>query len=152
VKFVFNYQKLLEHYRRLEEIAQRDYTDSLNILENEKSIYQGMWDLHDDAIRQSFELRQLPLGTPVEKLTQIQNFTEGQKIKIMRQREVVINHTTIVEQKQEILLAALKEKKTIEKLKENQLLEFKRNEAKRERKANDELVVMRFKKTADDRR
>ena len=50
------------------------------------------------------------------------------------------------EQKQEILIAAVKEKKIIEKLKENQLRDFKKAQAKRELKANDELVVMRFKR------
>ena len=146
MKFIFGYQKLLQYYHQQEEIARRDYNESLNRLEVEKSKYQGMWDLHDNAISEIYELRQLPQGAPAMKLSHLDEFVEGQKVRIERKRQVVINHTSIAEQKQEVLISAVKEQKTLEKLKEKKYMEFKKLELKKERKANDELVVTRFRR------
>jgi flagellar FliJ protein len=76
---------------------------------------------------------------------ELDDFMSGQKIKIARQRDVVINHNQIVEGKQEILIGAAKERKILEKLKEKKLAAFKKLIQKKERKATDEIVVTRFK-------
>jgi len=146
MKFIFAYEKLLNHYQQQEEIARRDYYDAVGKLDLEKLKYQAQWDLHDEAVAEIYDLRLQPKGAPAGRLVQLDSFIDGQKIRIERQRQVVINHTSIVEQKQEVLIFAVKEKKTLEKLKEKKLFEFKREEVKKERKVNDELVVTRFKR------
>jgi flagellar protein FliJ len=144
-KFKFSYEKLLEHTRLQEQIARRDYTESLGKLEAEKKTYNKMWEDMDAASDDLYSSRTNPKGIPIAKLEQLTGFIDGQKVRITRQREVVINHTGIVEQKQEILIAARKETKTLEKLKEKQLVDFKKLQKKLEAKATDELVVTRFR-------
>jgi flagellar FliJ protein len=149
LKFKFGYEKLLEFYEQQEEIAQRDYNESLSHLDLEKVKHKAMWTLVDTAEDEIYNLKASPKGSPMARLTQLDSFISGQKIRIEKQREVIINHTSIVEQKQEILIAAVREKKTIEKLKEKKLREFKKLQNKKELKANDEFVVTRFKRGED---
>jgi flagellar export protein FliJ len=58
-----------------------------------------------------------------------------------------MSHNTICENKQEILIAAAREHKTFQKLREKQYAEFKTAMKKKEMKINDELVVTRFKRS-----
>jgi flagellar export protein FliJ len=99
----------------------------------------------DEAILKKEELLVAPPVDLILQLDALDQFADGQKIRIARQREVIINHTTIVEQKQEILVAAAKETKILERLKEKQMLKYKKERQKQEAKANDELVVTRFR-------
>lgn len=146
MSFKFNYQKLLEFYHQQERIAQRDYNESLNALEAQKKVYQQMYDDQDRAIEESSQLQNDEKGAPIEMLKKINDYLGGQKIRIGQQREIVVNHTQIVEQKQEILIAAAKETRILEKLKSRKLEQFKKLEKKKEMKINDELVVTRFRR------
>jgi len=146
VKFKFSYEKLEEYYKQQEQIASRDYNESMAHLDNEKQRYQNMFEELDVAAEDGAALRARPEGAPIARLVQIDDYIDGQKINIARQREIVINHTHIVEQKQEILIAATKESKTYEKLRENQFTAFKQKLKKHEAKVNDELVVTRFRR------
>ena len=148
MKFKFSYEKLLEYHKQQEEIARRDYIESVNHLDTEKSKYQKMWDDHDQSIAEEHRLRMNPAGVLLPKIEMLDIFVKGQKVRIANQRLVVMNHTQIVEQKQEILIQVVKECKTFEKLKEKQLAEFKKMQKKKEAKNNDELVVTRFKRNA----
>lgn len=145
MKFKFGYAKLLEHYHLQEEVARRDYLESLSKLDQEKALHQQMYKDLDAANDQAFKLQTDVKGAPIAEITELNNFSEGQKIRITRQREVVMNHTSIVEQKQEILIAAAKEKRILEKLKEKKLAEFKKLQKKSDAKKTDELVVTRFR-------
>ncbi|MDZ4677635.1 MAG: flagellar export protein FliJ [Oligoflexia bacterium] len=146
MKFKFSYEKLEEYYKQQEQIASRDYNESMAHLDNEKQRYQNMFEELDVAAEDGAALRARPEGAPIARLVQIDDYIDGQKINIARQREIVINHTHIVEQKQEILIAATKESKTYEKLRENQFTAFKQKLKKHEAKVNDELVVTRFRR------
>ena len=146
MKFKFSYEKLLEYYHQQEEIARRDYNESLGRLENERLTQRENYAKFDESLDESYVLRSRPEGIPIHKLEQLGMFLKGQELKIARQREIIINHTQIVEQKQEILIAAAKESETFIKLKEKRFSEFKTAEKKKEAKINDELVVTRFRK------
>jgi flagellar FliJ protein len=148
MKFKFGFETLLEHQRGLELIARRDFNDSMNHLDNEKALYKKLYTRLHEVEAEGFVLRGSSDGIPVNYLIKLDEFAEGQKIKIARQREVVINHTQIMEAKQEILIAAAKETKILEKLKEKKLEEFKKLVKKRDAKINDELVVTRFNRRA----
>lgn len=147
IMFKFSYQKLLEFYSQQEEVARRDYMESLHKLEIEKVRLNHMYKLCDQSLDDAFQLRNSTEGAPIERLTQIDLFMDGQKIKIEKQKQIIINHTQIVEQKQEILFVAAKEKKILEKLKEKKIEEHKAELKKRDAKLNDEIVVTRFKNT-----
>lgn len=146
MKFKFSYEKLLEYYHQQEEIARRDYNESLTRLEEERGRQNENYRQFDDALAATFEARDNPKGSEIAKLEHLGEFMKGQEIRIARQREIIINHTQIVEQKQEILIAAAREVEILIKLKEKKQAEFKKLEKKKETKLNDELVVTRFKK------
>lgn len=145
MKFKFTYQRLLEHYELQEQIARRDFNDSVNTLDKQKEIQKKMYKELDGAVDQIYEARTSPAGTSPSLLLHLDQFVDGQKVRLERQREVIINHTQIVEQKQEILIAAAQQTKTLEKLKEKRRMEFKKLQKKMDAKATDELVVTRFR-------
>ena len=143
MKFHFSYQSLLGHRKLLEEIAQRDYVEAQTVLDQQKEIYKHLYTRLHEVEGESSDLRSQ--SGSIAMLTELDEFMAGQKIKISRQREVVINHTQIVEGKQEILIAAAKETKILEKLREKQMATFKKAMQKKEMKRTDEIVVTRFR-------
>lgn len=145
--FKFGFERLLEYQKQQEDVARRDYNESLERLEIEKAKYQNMFKLQDQALDEVFFLKNRDEGSTVGRLIELDEFVAGQAKKIERQRDVVVNHTQIVEQKQEILHLAAKERKILEKLKEKKHAEYKKLEKKKEAKSNDELVVTRYRST-----
>jgi len=144
-KFNFSYQSLLEHRKLEEEVAQRDFNETFQALEKQKEEYRKLYaDLHR-AEAKSFEVQGAHDGVSIAELTELNDYMAGQKVKIVRQRDIVINHTQIMEGKQEILINAAKETMILEKLKEKQREVYKKNQAKLEAKIIDEIVVTRFK-------
>jgi flagellar protein FliJ len=144
MKFHFSYETLLEHRKLQEEIARRDYVETLHALEEQKAQYKKLYTRLHEAEAESSQI-QAAHHVEISKLLELDAFMAGQKIKIARQREIVINHTSIVEGKQEIYIAAAKETKILEKLKEKKKNEFKKLMNKKEAKMTDEIVVTRFK-------
>ncbi|MBK9292864.1 MAG: flagellar export protein FliJ [Oligoflexia bacterium] len=143
--FKFSFEKLLEFRTQEENVARRDYQESLERLEIEKAKYQNLFKKQEEAQDEIFFLKNRNEGSAVNKLVELDEYIDGVEKKIKIQREIVINHTQIVEQKQEILHIAAKEKKILEKLKEKKYAEFKKAEKKKEAKKNDELVVTRYR-------
>src|ERR1700728_5414416 len=117
MKFVFSYESLLDHRKLEEEVARRDFYEAQTNLDEQKAIYKELYTRLHEIENESSEM-QAALSVPIEELRERDEFLAGQKIKIQRQREVVINHTTIAEGKQEILINAAKERKILDKLKE----------------------------------
>ena len=76
MKFIFSYERLLQFYHQQEEVARRDHMESTAQLESEKTKYQKMWDLHDGAIGDIYELRKNLNGAPVAKLEQLDQFID----------------------------------------------------------------------------
>lgn len=145
MKFHFSYESLLVHRKLEEEVARRDFYEAQSNLEEQKSIYKDLYTRLHEIEAESSEMQAATNGVPIQDLIERDDFIAGQKIKIQRQRDVVINHTTIAEGKQEILISAAKERKILDKLKEKQLAGFKKAMAKKEAKQTDEVVVTRFK-------
>ena len=81
----------------------------------------------------------------VTSLVQIDDFIRGQGVRIGMQKLKVREHKAIVEEAQEALLEAAKERKIYEKLRERRFEEFKDAEKKRELKLVDDMIVTRYK-------
>lgn len=146
MKFKFAFEKLLDHFDRKEKVAQRDFRESLHLLDKEKDLLNHFQKSIGTALEKCENLSGETSGIDIGSVRLWQDYAEGLKILSYRQTEIIKTHQHIVDQKQEILLAATREKKTFEKLKEKRKAEFKINERKREAKINDELVVTRFKR------
>jgi flagellar FliJ protein len=145
VKFRFAFESLLEHRKLEEEIARRDFNEAHNILDQQKALYKKLYTRLHEVESEVSQRQASKDGVSISNLLELDDFMAGQKVKIARQREVVINHTSIMEGKQEILIAAAKERKILEKLKEKKKAEHKKLMAKKDAKLNDEIVVTRFR-------
>ena len=145
MKFEFSFEKLLDHKKTLEDIARRNWAEKRRELDAGLKKLEDMFGQIDES-RQ----RALALGTSGgatgPALVQIDEFINGQKIRIERHRASLRELMAEVERLHELLVEAAKERKTLEKLKERRLEEFKKLQKKREAKEIDELVTTRFGK------
>jgi flagellar FliJ protein len=145
MKFEFSLESLLEHRRRIEDVAQRDWAEAQAKVDEAVAKLNDYYDQVDQARHRSAALENEG-GAQSGALISIDEFIGGQKYRIEAQRQAIRELKTEAERRQEILIEAAKETKTLEKLKERQLEEFKLKRRKLEAKENDELVVTRFKR------
>lgn len=143
--FHFHLEKVLEHRRRLEEQAKRDYMTALADTAKSMRDLEALYVAIDLARARGFEMQ---LGDSDRRmaptLQNIDVFIGGQKIRIDRQRGVIRELKAVEERMQEILIHASQEKKTLEKLRERHLEEYKAEMARREQAEIDDLTVMRY--------
>ena len=93
--------------------------------------------------------RTLSGGKHAPALSHIDQFINGQKIRIEKQRQLVRELMGEAERLQEILIEAAKGRKTLEKLRERRYSEFRTIRKKAELKAIDEIVVTRYGRKND---
>lgn len=143
--FRFRLQKVLDHRLRLEDEAKREYLAAqANTLEAIRLLEQ-LYVAIDVARQRGHEL---VTGGPDLRMTPTLQHTDlfinGQKIRIERQRTKVRELKTIEEEKQELLAQAAREKKTLEKLREKHLQEYRKERDRKEQEEADDLSVMRY--------
>lgn len=145
MKFKYNLDTLLRHRKIEEDLAQRDFSSALQVLNQEEQKLQDMFDAIQKTRNQRLDFVQdKDHGT--ESLKHAEVFIKGTEIRIERQKKVVEEKQKIVEEKREILRQAAVEYKIIDKHKENKRIEFSQEMKKKEQKNIDELVTMRHKK------
>lgn len=122
--FKFQLETVLKYRKRLEEIAQREYAEAQaqvdEVLRKLEQMYQRM-----DEVRE--EIAKAQSGhdaSKIEFIRQMESFLTGHKILIERQREHARDLLMVAEEKQEILIAAAKERKVLVKLKEKRQAEY----------------------------
>jgi len=143
--FRFAFEHVLEFRRENENRARIDYLETMDKLETEKKKLKKMYADWDAASDEIFNLQRTK-SAPLARITFLNHFIEGQKIRAEMQRQVIRNLQMIVEKKQEILISAAQEYEIIKKLKKNQFAAFKKEMNKREAKAIDEMVVTRYRR------
>jgi len=143
VKFEFAFEKLLDHRRKLEDVARRNWLHARGKVDEAKARLTALFDEVDHARNRAAELA-VRGGTQGPALAQVDDFINGQKIRVDRQRAVIRELTEEMEKLQDAMVEAAKERKILEKLKERRLEEFKIRRRKHELKEVDELVVTRF--------
>ncbi|MES2965875.1 MAG: flagellar export protein FliJ [Bdellovibrionota bacterium] len=145
MKFEFSLESLLDHRRRVEEMAQRDWAEAQGKVDRAVAKLSEYYDQVDEARQRSASLESQG-GAQAGALISNSEFIGGQKYRIEAQRQTIRGLKEEAERLQEILIEAAKETKTLEKLKERQMEEFKLKRRKLEAKEMDELVVTRFKR------
>lgn len=132
---VLNYRKEVEKARKLEFVsAKREYEHATELLQRHEA--------EADRARVEFNNRQAT-GISVNELQMYSNFFSKKTNDIQRQRCQVDSLGQEMSEKREVLLDAAKEKKSLELLKEKQLLALRREQAEKERSFLDELSVQR---------
>jgi flagellar FliJ protein len=146
VKFKFGLEKVLNHRKILEDLAQRDYQEVLSVLNQKKKelekmvlrILDARVEIHQLEVQSGFDM--------IERVKQIQEFIKLQDIRIERQHLSVQESEKLVEARQEILRQKAMDKKILERLKVKKKTDHQTEERRLAQKETDEMVSMRFKK------
>lgn len=143
MKFKFSLEKVLRQRELQESLAQRDFAEAQNALNDEIAKLQNMIQIKEDSIRERNDLvkNTQTWGLSVQQINQ---FLIGQDLRIKLQNQRLSEFEKVVEAKREILRKASVEVKIIEKLKEKKLEEFKREFEREEQNEIDELTALRF--------
>jgi flagellar FliJ protein len=145
MKFKFSLQKVLQHRKTLEDLAQREFQEAqaeLNMqLQKLEDMRQAVAEARDQAFR-----RQSEGGKTSPALIQVDDFLKGQDIRMDRQKERIKECESLVEKLREILRQKAIDYKIIEELKEKQFKEYKIEQRRREQKIADDMNLMRFRR------
>lgn len=143
MKFKFSLETVLKHRRRLEDEAQKAFSESKARLQEAQEKLKFMYSQID---RSREEIAALQISGDDQKISQInarESFIHGQGFRIKMHRELMRELQLDLEEKQEALVLALRERKTLEKLKEKKKREHDMEVARKEALALDEIATMR---------
>lgn len=143
MKFKFSLEKVLRQRELQESLAQRDLSEAMGLLNDEIAKLENMIQVKEDSIQQRNNLVQTTQTWSLS-VQQINQFLNGQDVRIKLQNQRLSEFEKVVEAKREILRKAAIEVKIIEKLKEKKLAEFKREFERKEQSELDELTALRF--------
>ncbi|WII72393.1 flagellar export protein FliJ [Bdellovibrio sp. 22V] len=144
MKFKFPLQKVLEHRKIKENLAQKDFQEVVTQLNQETEVLEKMHDQVTQAHSQAGSFASQG-GAQGPALSQIHEFLKGQEIRIQRQKQKVQEIEKLVEAKREILRQAALEYKIMEKMRENKFEEYRLERLSNEQKEMDEQSILRFK-------
>ncbi|MGE5087336.1 MAG: flagellar export protein FliJ [Bacillota bacterium] len=144
MKFKFSLQKVLEHRKIKENLAQKDFQDVAVLLNEQQAILEKMHQDVLDAQTHAGSLVQMG-GNQGPALSQIHEFLKGQKIRIAQQMQKIQEVEKLVESKREILRQAALDYKIMEKMRENKFEEYKAERIAQDQKEMDEQAILRFK-------
>ena len=144
MKYEFSLEVVLEHRRRSENEARRVFLLAQAKVDEAVDQLNEFYDQVDRTRNDSLSLQKQG-GTTAPSLVANENFVTGQKFRIEAQRVKIRDLKMEAERLQDVLLEAAKEVKTLEKLKERQIEEFKKKRRKHEAREMDEIVTLRHK-------
>lgn len=141
MKFKFRLESIMKHRKNLEEIARRDFYDAKETSDGLLNEMNDMFNSNDIVREASHQAATKPEFVHLQQMAH--EYIEGNKIRIERKKIEFREALFVTENKQDSLIAAAKEAKILEKLKEQKFNEFKDKNRKIERKETDEIVVQR---------
>ena len=144
-KFKFGLQKVMQHRKAVEDLAQRDFQEAQAELHRQNEILIGMYQAIEEARKVAFT-KQTMGGTAISALSQVHDFVKGQDVRIERQKAKIQECESLVENLREILRKAAMDYKIIEGLRDKRKDEFKKKVSVKEQKLTDDLNLMRFRR------
>jgi flagellar FliJ protein len=147
--FQFPLQKVLDHRKTKENIAQKEYQEARHLLTAETEKLIQMQQELSNSYQYMSSSRQQPLSP--QACQQVVEFQNGQKRLIVKQQEKVKDLEVIVESRRVVLLSLTIDHKVIEKLKERKQEEYEFEARKAEAAETDEANILRhrFRKDAN---
>ncbi len=145
MKFKFQLEKVLQHRKILEDLAQREFQEAQAELNKQNQKMDEMREAVIAARDQAFR-RQSEGGKASPALLQVDEFIKGQDIRMDRQKLRIQECESLVEKLREILRQKAIDYKIIEELKDKQFKEYKVERRKREQKNADDINLMRFRR------
>ncbi len=141
-KFIFRMQNILSIKYKLEDQAKAAYAVELGVLRQEE---EKLRQLGQRLTEFQGRLRQEMVDfLDVFRIRELENGIENIKYNIQLQKIVIANQQLRVNRARQELDEAMKERKTYEKLRENEFEVFKQEINAQEQKEVDELVSFRF--------
>lgn len=142
-KFRFGLEKVLQHRKTVEDLAQRDFQEAFAILQEEIQTLEKMQAQRSLAFVQRHEVETKSLTSP-GPLVQVQDYLVGQDLRIERQKKKIQEIEKQVEERREVLRQKALETKIMKGLKERKHEDFVREQKKVEQKLLDDMVTTRF--------
>lgn len=143
--FVFPFEGLLKHRKRLEEVAKKEFFLAQSKVDEILNEINKMYERIDEVRAEISNTQQIG-GKGSSKIVQLEDFIKGQNIKIKNARHAARELMQIAEEKREVLVEKVKEFKMIDKIKEKRKDEYKVARRKKEQKEIDDILIMRAKR------
>jgi flagellar FliJ protein len=144
VAFRFSLESVLKHRKRQEDVAHREFVEAQVVVEECFKRIDTMY-RQIDATRTEIAVM-VKVGKPSDLhfVRSSETFIEAQKIRIHKERMRARELIRMMEEKETILLQCLADRKTMDKLKEKRLEEYKARLALLEQKELDDLTNARW--------
>lgn len=140
--YQFNLEPLLNHRRYQEEILQKDLADLKIRLAAEKEKLGVLRQKMRNTIRQLQKTQSA--GKPASEIKLYVDFIGRLSKEMEAQRKKVLEAERKFNQKRQDLIAAMKKRKTLDRLKEKDLQVYEKKQLKKERNLMDEVAVHQF--------
>jgi len=144
MKFKFKFESLLKIKQQLENQKKAEYGKALQVLEELKNVKKGKEEEQKLNIKNANEKASGSLS--VKAMVEFQNYTTFLDNKIKEIQKSINVEEKNVDIKREELVVAVKERKTLEKLKEKALEDYKKEELKEEQLRVDEINSYKYSK------
>jgi len=142
-KFKFSLDKVLLQREIQVDLAQKEFAEAGRIFDQEEKKLEEMKSQKEAAFLQRQEIVQGSTSW-TSSVEQINNFLQGQDLRIKKQNERLLEAIKVVESRREILQQAQTEAKMIERLRENKKRAYFKEVSLKEQQEIDELTVIRF--------
>ena len=140
--YQFNLEPLLNHRRYQEEILQKDLADLKIRLAAEKEKLGVLRQKMRNTVQQLQKTQSA--GKPASEIKLYVDFIERLSKEMEAQRKKVLESERKFNQKRQGLIAAMKKRKTLDRLKEKDLQVYEKKQLKKERNLMDEVAVHQF--------
>jgi len=137
-KFVFSLAAILSIKEKMEELKKNELAKAIMALEAEKARLVQLENTRADCI-ESFRAS-IDTGVKPLDLKQHNHYLDKLKLWIKAQKVAISIAEAFVEEKRQELVEAMRERKALDKLKENDYNEYLIEEKKAEQKSIDEIV------------
>lgn len=144
MSFRFVYQKLLQHRKTLEDIAQRDVAEANANLMKCRQELDALYKSIDDSRTEAMSIAKAG-GSFGAELSGMDQFIMGQNLRIQKKRLELRELQRVEEELMAVLVEKSQEKKVLEKLREKRMLQHRKIQKKREAKALDDISTMKRK-------
>lgn len=141
--FRFSMESVLKHRKREEDVAHREHAEAQTVVEFCLRNIEAMYKSIDDARLSIATAERSGSGSDLHFIRSSEAFIEGQKQRIHSERLRARDLIRALEEKEEILLQRLHERKIMEKLKDRRLQEYRERIATFEQKELDDLANAR---------
>ncbi len=142
MRFRFRLESVLRQREIERDMARREYLEAQNRVREQLLKIKNMYAQIDDA-RWAAEQLERKGGAQANALVQTEEFIQGQKVLIQKERERARDLMMESEQKLEVLTEKSQAFKILEKLKEKKREEYRKERNRRSDKEIDDLNLMR---------